>query len=270
VTSGYADKYAFANIERRGRILFVQLHTDGDSLVWDAQTHRQLPRLWDDIAEDTEADVVILTGAGDRFIGDIDRGSFGNLREARVHDRMLRESKHMLRRLLDIDALMISAVNGPITVHSEIPLLSDVVVASTAASFQEGGHFQVGGVPGDGMHALYPLWLGPNRARYFLTMGQVIGALEARDLGMVGEVVTPDDLLPRAWTIAERFALRSRLTVRYTRIAMTMQLKRLLNQDLQEGLLLERLARISVIDEHGDVPHAVPGEDATLPLEQQA
>ncbi len=41
--------------------------------------------------------------------------------------------------------------------HSEVPLLCDIVLAAEQASFQDAGHFGGGLVPGDGVHAVYPL-----------------------------------------------------------------------------------------------------------------
>jgi enoyl-CoA hydratase/carnithine racemase len=254
------SQYSFAALERRGSILLVRLHTEEGSLVWSEVVHRELSRLFIDIGSDPEISVVILTGTGERFIAErLNHESFGSMTDPMVHDKIFREAKHLLLTFLDIDALVITALNGPTMVHSELPLLGDIVLASRNASFQDGVHFQTNSVPGDGLHSLFPLWLGPNRARYFLLMGQVISAEEALQLGLVAEITEAQDLLPRAWEIAERFARRSRLPIRYTRMAITMQLKRALQFDLQEGLLLEQLAR-GISPEEAFPPWA-PGED---------
>jgi enoyl-CoA hydratase/carnithine racemase len=143
--------------------------------------------------------------------------------------------------LLDIEVPMISAVNGPALRHSELPLLCDIVIAAEEASFQDSGHFINGLVPGDGMHAVYPLLLGLNRGRYFLLTGQTIGAREALGLGLVSEVLPQRDLLPRAWALAEQLAQQSDLVLRYTRVAMTQWVKRLMHDVLGYGLALEGL-----------------------------
>ena len=72
---------------------------------------------------------------------------------------------------LNIEVPVISAVNGPAWRHSELPLLADIVLAADTAQFQDSAHFTGGLVPGDGMHIVYPLLLGVNRARYFLLTG---------------------------------------------------------------------------------------------------
>ena len=136
---------------------------------------------------------------------------------------------------------MISAINGPALRHSEIPLLCDIVLAADTAAFQDSGHFMSGLVPGDGMHIVYPLLLGMNRGRYFLLTGQRIDANEAKNLGLVNEVMPISDLLPRAWEHAEQMAQQSDLVLRYSRVAMTLTIKRQIHDLLGYGLALEGL-----------------------------
>ena len=108
--------------------------------------------------------------------------------------------------LLNIEVPVISAINGPAWRHGEIPLLSDIVLAADTAAFQDLRAFLPNGlVPGDGMHIVMPLLLGMNRGRYFLLTGQTLSAQEAKDLGLVAEVLPPDKVLARAWEHAEHW-----------------------------------------------------------------
>src|SRR5258707_1352269 len=61
-------------------------------------------------------------------------------------------AKAMLTNLLNIEVPVISAINGPAYRHAEVPLLSDITIASDTAEFQDTAHFQGGLVPGDGVH----------------------------------------------------------------------------------------------------------------------
>lgn len=136
---------------------------------------------------------------------------------------------------------MISAINGPALRHSELPLLCDIVLAAEEASFQDSGHFISGLIPGDGMHVIYPMLLGLNRGRYFLLTGQTIEAREAKELGLVSEVLPRQDLLPRAWELAEQLTKQSPLVLRYTRVLLTQYIKRQMHDLLGYGLALEGL-----------------------------
>jgi len=84
----------------------------------------------------------------------------------------------------------------------ELGLLADIVLASETTVFRDAPHFRYGTVPGDGVHIVWPLLLGPNRGRYFLFTGQRLSAVEARDLGVASEVLPPTELNDRAWSLA--------------------------------------------------------------------
>jgi enoyl-CoA hydratase/carnithine racemase len=240
----YKDKYKNIRFERRDGILQVTFHTEGKSLKWGFEAHSELPDAFEDIGGDRENKVVILTGTGDEFSGPrvvpgVKNPLFAKVPSIEFHDNLVREAKKLLMNLLDIDAVMISAINGPAWRHSEMPLLSDIVLASETAIFQDSGHFPGGLVPGDGMHIVYPLLMGQNRGRYFLLTGQQISAREAKDMGLVAEVLPQDKVLARAWELAEQIAKAPATLIKNTRIILTEHLKRQMRELLGLGLYIE-------------------------------
>jgi enoyl-CoA hydratase/carnithine racemase len=237
----YADNYRHIRMERRDGILQMTFHTDGGPLQWGGGPHEEFPRAFADVGSDPANRVVIITGTGDAFSGPQGAAAGAPKRTPREWDKTYWEGKRLLTNLLDIEVPMISAVNGPALRHSEIPLLCDIVLASETAAFQDSGHFMSGLVPGDGVHIVYPMLLGLNRGRYFLLTGQSIGAQEAQTLGLVNEVLPPGELLPRAWALAGQLAEKSDLVLRYTRVATTQYVKRIMQDLLGYGLALEGL-----------------------------
>jgi enoyl-CoA hydratase/carnithine racemase len=118
------------------------------------------------------------------------------------------------------------------------------VLAADTAMFQDSAHFTGGLVPGDGMHVVYPLLLGVNRARYFLLTGQTLDAKRAYDLGLVAEVLPPQELMARAWELAKSIAKQPRSLVRQSRAVLTEQIKVYAQQYLTFGLYAEMLALV--------------------------
>ncbi|TGR17939.1 MULTISPECIES: enoyl-CoA hydratase/isomerase family protein [unclassified Mesorhizobium] len=243
--SDYSTKYENVQMERQDGLIVVTLHTNGDSLRWSLVAHRELPEAFHDIGGDPENRVMILTGVGDEFSGpQATKGStlFPSRPSAQLMDTIQWEGRRLLLNLLDIEIPVIGVVNGPAWRHSEIPLMSDIVLASETAAFQDSAHFMSDLVPGDGVHVIYPLLLGTNRGRHFLLTGKILDAREALEFGLVAEVLPADKLRARAEEIAADLITRPNLLLRYTRLLLTQDLKRRLNELLGYGLALESMA----------------------------
>jgi len=121
--------------------------------------------------------------------------------------------------------------------------MSDIVLASEDAYFQDLPHFPRGMVPGDGQHVIWPAIVGRNRARYLLLTGKKLSAREALEWGAVNEVLPRDRLLDRAWELARELAKRPPLVLRYTRMLFTHGLKRAFLDELGHGIAREMYAQ---------------------------
>src|SRR6202044_3207081 len=126
-------------------------------------------------------------------------------------------------------------VNGPVRLHSEYILLADIVLATPSAVFQDKPHFELGVASGDGVHLLWQEAIGTIRGRYFILARQELDAQTAKDWGAVNEIIPADKLLPRAREIAEGLAKLPPLTTKYTRIAMSQKLRRIIDEGAHSG-----------------------------------
>jgi enoyl-CoA hydratase/carnithine racemase len=244
--SEYASKYQHVRLERADGILVVTVHDgQGGSLVWTSQAHDELAYCFNDIACDRENQVVVLTGAGDSFCGAIDFSSF-SLGTAADWSHIIFEGQRLISNLMMIEVPVISAINGPVLVHPEIPLLSDITIAADHTVFQDSPHFPSGIVPGDGAHIVWTHILGPQRGRYFLLTDQKLEAKQALDWGVVNEVVARDEVLPRALSLAQTIAAKPELARRYARVVLTREIKRLIHDQLSLGITHEALAALSL------------------------
>lgn len=248
----YKDAYTHFRFELSDEgILLMQCHTDGGSLVWDWKAHDEMSDAFADIAGDREIKVLIHTGTGENYNADWgpapidkpiyramdDQKGLMKLDEKAWYGRMLPEN------VLAVEVPMISAVNGPCNLHSEVPLLGDIVLASEDAYFQDLPHFPRGMVPGDGQHVIWEKLVGPNRARYMLLTGMKLPARQALEWGAVAEVLPKGELLDRAWELARELAKRPPLVLRYTRLLFTQNLKRAFLDELAHGLARETYAQ---------------------------
>lgn len=253
----YEDKYANFHFElSEDGILLMQCHTEGGSLVWDAESHDRMADAFADIAGDRDIRVVIHTGSGNNYNADwgfLAKGSTSDHdsttvpRDFKPPVEFMDErgwfGRMLIMNLLEIEVPIIAAVNGPCNIHSEVPLLCDIVIASEDATFQDAPHYRRGMVPGDGQHIAWPLVVGPNRARYLMLTGHTLSAQQALEWGAVAEVLPKGDVLDRAWELARDIAKRPPLATRYTRLLFTQGLKRACIDELSHGIALELYAQ---------------------------
>jgi enoyl-CoA hydratase/carnithine racemase len=239
--SEYESTFVHTALRREEGILEVRLHTNQGPLVWGDGPHEELGRVFSTVGSDPENRVIVITGTGDSFISSMDSSWVGRMTPEKWN-RIYTHGTRLVMRLLDIEVPVIAAVNGPAKIHAEIALLSDIVVAQDNVYFQDAPHFKFGTVPGDGVHIVWPMLLGPNRGRSFLLTGERIEAEEAKRIGIVAEVVTDGGAVTRAWEIARQLANHSDITLRYTRAALTQQLKQQFLAHLPYGLAFEGLA----------------------------
>ena len=252
--SEYKDRYANYRFELNEEgILLMQCHTNGGSLEWHWESHDAMADAFGDVAGDREIKVVIHTGTGETYnaiwgkpVTDSGKPLYNAYNDAAgvaTMDEKAWYGRMLLENLLAVDVPMIAAVNGPCTMHSEVPLLMDIVLASEDAYFQDLSHSPRGMVPGDGQHVVWEQLVGPNRARYLLLTGYKLSAREAREWGVVAEVLPKGKVLDRAWEIARELARRPPIALRNTRYLMVQNLKRAFLNELSHGLQAELWAQ---------------------------
>jgi len=252
--SEYKDRYANYRFELSEEgILFMQCHTKGGSLEWQWESHDAMADAFADVAGDREIKVVIHTGTGETYnaiwgkpvtqSGKPLYNAYADAAGVVTMDEKAWYGRMLIENLLAVDVPMIAAVNGACTMHSEVPLLMDIVLASEDAYFQDLSHFPRGMVPGDGQHVVWEQLVGPNRARYLLLMGYKLSAQEAREWGVVAEVLPKHKLLDRAWEIARELAKRPPIALRNTRYLLVQNLKRAVLNELNHGLQAEMWAQ---------------------------
>jgi enoyl-CoA hydratase/carnithine racemase len=159
------------------------------------------------------ARVLILTGADPSFCSgeDVKEGLGGG--EQRERPSIPPRLTPAADVFLYTDIPVIAAVNGPaVGWGMEMTLMADFRIASERSRFGE--LFVLRGLICDSasLGRLAQL-VGREYATEMLLTGQVIDAEEAKRAGLVGRLVAHDDLMPTAWSLAERIAANPPLAV---------------------------------------------------------
>ena len=225
-------------IARADDIVEVALHSDGGPLHWTGRAGVELNRLFAALSEDEAAKVLILGGTGDKFCASSATFDFTRIPWSAVWAGQ----QAMLGKLIELNLIVIAAVNGPVLFHPEIPLMADIVLACPEAEFAELGHFPRGMVPGDGAQLIMQRLIGSSRMRYFYLSQQRIGAAEAERLGFVHESMARDALLPRARELARRIANRPAAMLALSKSALRTRDRRSFHRDLSHSMAIEGLA----------------------------
>jgi methylglutaconyl-CoA hydratase len=168
--------------------------------------------------ESSDAIVLILTGAGKAFSSGMDLDNLKVL-IGRSPEQNLEDSQTMVRlfrSLYEFPKVTIAAVNGPaIAGGTGLALLCDFTLAVPEAKF---GYTEVriGFVP-----AIVSTFLlrqvGEKQARDLLLTGRIIDAEEAARMGLIKEIVEPENLLARARELAALLLENSPASLRATK-----------------------------------------------------
>ncbi|MGG1677207.1 enoyl-CoA hydratase/isomerase family protein [Neobacillus sp. NRS-1170] len=203
--------------QKEGNIAVISLNRPE---VMNAFTHEMIKQWADALEEyrkDDSIDVVVLTGAGKKGfctgvdLKDLDLGQPNAL----VRKNDLWEGVHRIALTLEnLDKPMICAVNGTaVGAGMDMALMCDIRFASENARFSE-GYIKVGLVPGDGGAYYLPRIVGMAKALELLWTGDFVHAQEAKELGIVNQVYSPEELLPKTMEFAERLAKSPKIALR--------------------------------------------------------
>ena len=161
-----------------------------------------------------EVSVLIITGAGKAF------SAGGNIKEMRDRQGLFSGSVAEIQQqyragiqklalaLHRCEVPLIAAVNGPaIGAGMDLACMCDLRLAADSAKF--GSTFiNLGIIPGDGGAWFLQRLLGYQQAAELLLTGQIIDAERARELGLLLEVTSQEQLLTRAEHLAMEIAAK--------------------------------------------------------------
>lgn len=240
------SRYKYLLVTKADGIATLCLNQPDKRNAVDTEMHHELEEVWLDLARDTDIRAIIFTGAGKAFStggdikGMVDR--FGTEEGWRFALAVPAMTRRLFQNMLEVGHPIIAAVNGDaVGLGATLALFSDVVVISETAKFGD-THVKVGLVAGDGGAVIWPLLVGPARAKDFLMRGRLISGKEAMETGLVSYAVPADQVMARAGEIARELISLPPLAVRWTKLAVNKYVKDQLNLVMDTSIAYEMLS----------------------------
>jgi len=240
------SRYEFIKVEKAERVATVTLNRPDRLNAVNPGLHHELMTIWNDLAEDREVNAIILTGAGRAFCagGDVKGMASGTLASPSggTSERITAaEGRRIVQNMLDVEQPIIGAINGDaIGLGATLALLCDITVVSEKARFAD-THVKVGVVAGDGGAVIWPLLVGPHRAKEFLMRGNFINGAEAGRIGMVNYAVPQEQVMTKAQELAQELADGPTFAIRWSKLAVNKWLKEQANLIMDTGLAYEMM-----------------------------
>ena len=203
---------------RENGVLLVELARPEVLNAMNDRMHRELAEVWLTIGRDPRTRVVVVTGRGRAFCAGADLELVeANATDPRRLATTLKESSDLVYNMINLDKPVVSAINGvAIGAGLAVALLADISIISANARIMD-GHTRLGVVAGDHAAMIWPLMCGMAKAKYYLLTSDFISGREAERIGLVSLCVPPDQLMSKAFQVADKLALGSRNAISLTK-----------------------------------------------------
>lgn len=228
---------------RDGRVLHATFNRPETLNSMDAEMQHEVARLFPEVATDPETNVLVITGAGRAFSagGDVELMQGMIDRPALVVEAMA-HGKQLLHSILDCPKPVIAKINGPaIGLGATIALFCDLIVAANHAKIAD-PHVRVGLVAGDGGAAIWPQLVGYARAKEYLLLGDTLTGEQAASIGLINRAVPAEDLDRVVDGIAQRLASGASRAIQWTKLAVNIRLKQVVNAVIEDSFAYEALS----------------------------
>ncbi|MCS7002113.1 MAG: enoyl-CoA hydratase-related protein [Dehalococcoidia bacterium] len=212
-------------VERDGPIATVTINRPTVLNALNGELLDALIATFEDLAAQPDCLVVLLTGSGDRaFIAGADIAAMSQMTpdEARV---FMERGQRLCHQIENGPYVVIGAINGfALGGGCEVALACDLRIASERARIGL-PEVTLGIMPAWGGTQRLPQIVGKGLAKLLIFTGEPIDAAEAYRIGLVNQVVPPDQVLPAARQLAERILRNGPLAVREAKRAIEIGLR---------------------------------------------
>ena len=244
--------YTTIALARKGRLLTITLNRPDTLNAVNREMHEELADVFNFAARDTHSDVVVLTGAGRAFSagGDLEHIA-RNAANPDLFDEEVRVAKRIVFAMLDLDKPLVCRMNGhAVGLGATLALLCDVIFAAENAKIGD-PHVALGLVAGDGGAALWPQRIGFGRAKEYLLTGELLTAKKAEEIGLLNHCLPAAELDSAVDAFCERLLNGSRNAIRWTKVLVNLELKRVATAVMDAGIAYEAVTARSADHREG-------------------
>ncbi|MBC6608417.1 enoyl-CoA hydratase/isomerase family protein [Hymenobacter sp. BT188] len=158
------------------------------------------------VGRDASVRAVVLTGAGRAFCSGQDLKAAQGEEKRSFYDSLHKRYNPIIRAMRSLPKPIIGRLNGVAAgAGCSLALACDALIASTDASLIE-VFINIGLVPDSGSSYFLPRLVGTLKAFELCTLGSKVSAEEALRLGLVNQVVAPEQLDEVTYALAARYA----------------------------------------------------------------
>jgi len=211
-------------VSREEGVTTVTLNRPERLNAFNTLMRQEITRIAEELKDDEETRVIVITGAGRAFCAGGDVREMANRTGAPPagdpRDNFRQGGMRAVLALREIDKPIIAAVNGPAAGGGMgLALCCDIRIASENATFGQ-VFVKRGLVPDWGASWFLPRLVGTSKACELIWTGEMIDANEAERLGIVSRVVPADDLLKVSKELAAKIAKGAPLAIRMSKLAI--------------------------------------------------
>ena len=238
----YADFKHLTFESKPNGVLLVTINRPEVLNAANARLHWEFTQIWPVVDADPKTRVVVVTGAGKAFSAGGDLSLVEDMAgNPDALTRTMREASDLVYNMINLDKPVVSAINGvAVGAGLVVALMADVSIIAETARFTD-GHTRLGVAAGDHAAILWPLLCGMAKAKYYLLTADFIDGREAERIGLVTMCVPPDQVMPKAFDVADRLARGSQISIRWTKRALNNWLRQA-GPIFDQSLALEMLS----------------------------
>ena len=202
----------FVKLEKQGHVGIMTISRPEALNALNSQVLADLDAMIDQVEQDDELYVAILTGEGRSFVAGADIGEMKGF-SAIDGKRFGIRGGNVFLKLGNMSKPIIAAVNGfALGGGCELAMACDIRLASEKAKFGQ-PEVGLGITPGFGGTQRLPRIVGLSKAMELILTGKTIGAAEAKEIGLVNAVYPPDELMGEAMKMAEAICANAQIAV---------------------------------------------------------